>query len=235
MPKAPSDRQPRLRRHLPQSFHNTVQARRDLGEPRLFTEKELEAVVSYVSRRPRFHPLGTRLELPDPQEFRSETRQINERNRAARDRSLADRIEKPSLRQRIAQAPPPVTNAPVAEKSSILDFKKLTNEDLANIFKPKLEATTKRLQIVLDLLDKTDHERKHEQSVRSLDKQLHHALDHLVEVVAAANRRDLQSLDWGLKSVGNLSFKGLRRNYSRILGEIAYVAEGGYFDWISCN
>ena len=212
-----------------------MQARRDLGEPRLFTEKELEAVVSYVSRRPRFHPLGTRLELPDPQEFRSETRQINERNRAARDRSLADRIEKPSLRQRIAQAPPPVTNAPVAEKSSILDFKKLTNEDLANIFKPKLEATTKRLQIVLDLLDKTDHERKHEQSVRSLDKQLHHALDHLVEVVAAANRRDLQSLDWGLKSVGNLSFKGLRRNYSRILGEIAYVAEGGYFDWISCN
>ena len=233
MPKAPSDRQPRLRRHLPQSFHNAVQARRDLGEPRLFTEKELEAVVSYVSRRPRFHPLGTRLELPDPQEFRSETRQINERNRAARDKSLADRIEKPSLRQRIAQAPPPVTNVPVAEKSSILDFKKLTNEDLANIFKPKLEATTKRLQIVLDLLDKTDHERKHEQSVRSLDKQLHHALDHLVKVVAAANRRDLQSLDWGLKSVGNLSFKGLRRNYSRILGEIAYIAEGGYFDWIS--
>ena len=219
MPKAPSDRQPRLRRHLPQSFHNAVQARRDIGEPRLFTEKELEAVVSYVSRRPRFHPLGTRLELPDPQEFRCETRQINERNRAARNRSLADRIEKTPLRQHIAQAPPPVTNKPVAEKSSLLDFKKLTNEDLANIFKPKLEATTKRLQIILDLLDKTDHERKHEQSVRSLDKQLHHALDNLVETVAAANRRDLQSLDWGLKSVGNLSFKSLHRNYSRILGE----------------
>ena len=232
MPKVPSDRQPRLHRHLPQSFHNAVQARREQGDPHLFTEKKLDAIVSYVSRRPRFHPLGTHLELPNPQEFWSETWQINERNRAARDRSLADRIEKPPLRQRIAQAPPPVTNEPVAEKSSLLDFKKLTNEDLANIFKPKLEATTKRLQIILDLLDKTDHERKHEQSVRSLDKQLHHALDNLVETVAAANRRDLQSLDWGLKSVGNLSFKSLHRNYSRILGEVAYVAEGGYFDWI---
>ena len=131
MPKVPSDRQPRLRRHLPQSFHNAVQARREQGDPHLFTEKEFDAIISYLSRCFRFHPLGTRLELPDSQEFRSETWQINEQNRTTCDRSLADHIKKPSLRQCIAQAPPPVTNEPVAEKSLLLDFKKLTNEDLS--------------------------------------------------------------------------------------------------------
>jgi hypothetical protein len=41
-----------------------------------------------------------------------------------------------------------------------------------------------------------------------------------------------QSLDWGLKEIGKVSFAGLRRNYKEILSRLVQISEQGYFNWL---
>ncbi|KAI0094157.1 hypothetical protein BDY19DRAFT_1044096 [Irpex rosettiformis] len=144
----------RLQRRLPKSFDDAVQARRDSGEPRLFTEKELDAVISYVSHHPHFNPYGTPSTF-NHEEFTARTAAANSHYRAKREKTLLERVERLSLRDRISVPTASSSSAtPIAEKpSTILDFKKLSEKDLAGILKPKLEATTKRLNIVVELLD----------------------------------------------------------------------------------
>jgi hypothetical protein len=48
----------------------------------------------------------------------------------------------------------------------------------------------------------------------------------------AITRVQWQSLDWGLKEVGKVSFAGLRRNYKEILCRLVQISEQGYFDWL---
>jgi hypothetical protein len=48
----------------------------------------------------------------------------------------------------------------------------------------------------------------------------------------AVTRAQWQSLDWGLKEVGKVSFAGLRRNYKEILSRLVQISEQGYFDWL---
>ncbi|KAI0094155.1 hypothetical protein BDY19DRAFT_988026, partial [Irpex rosettiformis] len=144
-----------LQRRLSKSFDNAVQARRDLGEPRLFTEKELDTVVSYVSRRLHFNPYGTPSTF-NYEEHSTRTAAVNSHYRTEREKTLLERIEHLSLRDRIsAPAASTSTSAtPIVEKhSTIIDFKKLGKKDLVGIFKPKLEAMIKRLNIVIELLD----------------------------------------------------------------------------------
>ena len=108
MPKVPSDRQSRPRR---ESSRNAAQT-----DDRLFIKAELKAILAYVFQCPQ---------LTDC--LKPSARQSNECLCVAR--SLADRIERPPLRQRITEAPPPITLTSVVEKL-LLDFKKLTPKDL---------------------------------------------------------------------------------------------------------
>lgn len=212
-------------------YLDAVQTRREEGRPKLYTEKELETIVSYVSRRPQFHPLGTRLQFPDPEKFDQNTRAIQDRVRAEQKQSLADRIEKPSLKERISQAKASATYTPIAPKPILIDFKKHTVAELIGIFKPKAEATSTRLKAISELLDQLEHHVPHAQAVIVLNDRLYYLLEHLEEVIAGATHAQLQSLDWGLKSIGLISFKSLRHNFSHVLSEVARVAQGGYFDW----
>lgn len=231
----PADRrEPRLQRHLPQSFLNAVETRHGQGRPKLYTEKELETIVSYVSRRPQHHPLGTRLQFPDPEKFEQDTRAIQDRVRTERAQTLADRIEKPSLKERIADAKATATYTPIARKPLTLDFKKLTTDDLVGILKPKVRATFNRLKVLYEvylteILTDPDNQLV-TLDIVNLRNKLEHFLEHSHEVVSGATRTELQSLDWGLRAIGLISFTGLRRNFSRISVEVQRVATFGYFD-----
>ncbi|KAI0084848.1 hypothetical protein BDY19DRAFT_997252, partial [Irpex rosettiformis] len=217
-------REIRLQRRLPKSFDDAVQARRDLGEPRLFTEKELDAVVSYVSRRPRFNPYGSPSTF-NYEEHSTRTAAANSHYCAEREKTLLERIEHHSLQDRIsAPAASTSTSAtPIVEKhSTIIDFKKLSKKDLAGIFRPKLEATIKRLNIVVELLDSPliiCRHRPHKKvvSVHKFFKQTLEDLDHFI---STTKHSDLQSLNYGLQALGNISFKSLRKNLSRVVNNI---------------
>ncbi|KAI0083668.1 hypothetical protein BDY19DRAFT_1060838 [Irpex rosettiformis] len=199
-----------------------VQARRDLGEPRLFTEKELDAVVSYVSRRPRFNPYGT------PSTFNHEkhsarTAAANSHYRAEHEKTLLERVERLSLQDRISAPAASTSTTPIIEKhSTILEFKKLSEKDLAGIFQPKLEATIKRLNIVVELLDSLliiCRHRAHKR-VTSVHKFLKQTLEDLDHYISTTTHADLQSLNYSLQALGNISFKSLQKNLSRVVDDI---------------
>ncbi|KAI0085113.1 hypothetical protein BDY19DRAFT_997003 [Irpex rosettiformis] len=206
-----------LQRRLPKSFDDAVQACRDLGEPRLFTEKELDVVVSYVSRRPHFNPYGT-LSTFNHEEFTICTATANAHYHTEH------RISAPAIAFSS-------TTSIVEKLSTILDFKKLSEKDLTGILKPKLEATIKRLNIVVELLDSPliiCHHRAHKR-VTGIHKFLKSTLEDFDHYVSTEKHSDLQALNYGLQALGNISFKSLRKNLSRIVDDIGLVATGRYF------
>ena len=119
---------------------------------------------------------------------------------------------------------------PIIPKPILIDFTKLDTNNLIGIFKPKLEATTRRLKVIFEVF--IEHNVKHRQSVTVLNDRLLYALEHLADVVAKASPKELQSLDWALKSIGKVSFTSLRRNFTRILASLATIADGGYCNWM---
>jgi hypothetical protein len=50
--------------------------------------------------------------------------------------------------------------------------------------------------------------------------------------VPAVTRVQWQSLNWGLKEVGKVSFAGLQHNYKEILSRLVQISKQGYFDWL---
>ena len=238
MPKdASGKREPRLRRHLPQSFLDGLQGKRDAGEPHLFTEKELDAIVSYVSRRPTFHPLGTRLQLPPIEEYRNEEASIRQRRIEERDteaKSLIERIQGNSLKKRITAIHPAVVATaatPIAPKPTLLNFNQISDTDRIGILRPRLEATIKRLDIVVKLLDKIPTSFQTAKSIRDYYSNLQKILDPFIlpNFVARHSRNNLHELSWGLKEIGLIKFTALRRNFARITSKIKAVIEGGYW------
>lgn len=218
----------RLQRRIPESFFNARRELAERGQARLYTQSDLEAVVSYVSRRPSNHPLGTRLEPVDVDKLIGGSRAIAQRTQRERAQTLADRIEKPSLLSRISQAKASATYTLPEQKKLTLDFDKLSIFDQRGIFIPKVEATLKRLEIILELI-KEDHSDA-AKSVVLLNEKLRYFLEHSHEVLATRTPAQLKALDWGLKSISNVPFKQVRRNISTIVGRLAFIADGGYFD-----
>ncbi|KAI0083116.1 hypothetical protein BDY19DRAFT_998837 [Irpex rosettiformis] len=211
-----------LQRRLPKSFDDAVQARRDLGEPHLFTEKELDAVVSYVSRRPHFNPYGT----PSTFNYKKHNARIaaaNSHYHTEREKTLLERIEHLSLRDRISVPVASTSTTPIVEKhSTIIDFKKLSEKDLIGIFKPKLEATIKRLNIVVKILDNPLYIVSHRahRKVIGVHKFFKQTLEDLDHYISTTRHSDLQDLNYGLQALGNISFKSLRKNLCRVVDDI---------------
>ena len=88
------------------------------------------------------------------------------------------------------------------------------------------------LRILVELVNKDlTLSEDYKKSTLVLQDRLLYVLEHLEEVLPKAKHVQLQSLDWGLKSIGLIEFKQLRRNLSKVLGSVALVADGGYFDW----
>lgn len=243
MPKAPplykdhsvaqAHREPRLQRSLPPSFLEALQAKRERGEPHRYTDRDVTAIVRYVSKRPKVDPRYCRFPTDsEVQHHRNQARALGERVRQERTQALADRIEPPTLAERLAAAPnSPLT--PIAPKPILIDFKKTAVEDLIAIFRVKLVATITRLDPIYTLTNLRDELPAEHQRVLDLLGDLLIAFTRsLVDRAYDVTQEQWQKLDWGLKEIGKISFKQLRHRYKQIVSEIVRVAGNGYFDWI---
>ena len=217
-------REPTLRRRLPQAVFDRLQHGRDTGHPYRYTHKDVEAIVHYTSHTdkvfdPRVHRWPTQQQY-DQQ--RAAARSFSDRIGEERKKSLADRIERPPLIERLA----PPTAEFARPKPILSDFAKFTPAELEKIFSPCITATRRRLQPVLELLDNA-RSPAHQKTVREL-------IDKFEEInyIPTVTVDQWRSLELGLKAIGQIEFKGLRQNFDEIVKRLAGVYTGGYFDWI---
>ena len=217
-------REPTLRRHLPQAVFDRLQHGRDIGQPYKYTTKDVQAIVRYTSSTDKINDARVH-RWPTQQQYdqhRAAARSFAERIGDEKKKSLADRIERPPL---IARLAPPT--AEFARLKPILsDFDKYTPAQLEKIFSPRLTATRRRLQPVLELLDNA-RSPAHQKAVRELINKFEE-----VNYIPVITVEQWRSLEHGLKAIGQIEFKGLRQNFDEIVKRLAGVYTGGYFDWI---
>jgi hypothetical protein len=244
-------REPRTRRRLPKEVFDCLKACRLQNELYRYTAEDVRAIAAYVS-----HPLApvSQLEadlqqlsttcdhalLPTKREarlaFRKNQAERCEQLAAVRSqraqqerRTLKERIARLSLAERIGEQ----TYISIALKLIVIDFMKTTTADLIGIFKPKITATVLRLKPIIELEEHwsiaTFDQRR---AFKSLADKIQSFSFDLEARAPAVTCVQWQSLDWGLKEVGKVSFTGLRHNYKEVLSRLVQISEQGYFDWL---
>ena len=229
VPRAPKRLvEPRLQRELPPQVSDLIHARREAGQPYKYTTKDVRAILRYVNDKPE--PARPSFFTEADQERFNETRRTSrlygERIAAENKLSLADRIEKPRLAERISAG----TNAAPAAPSPIIDFKHKSVNDIVVIFILKVRATLRRLAIVVQL----ERFELLPNDIRLPVKNFVDALDRFYNVIAAyrtiTNRAEWQALNYGLIEIGKISFKNLRQRHDEIALQVSRVVRGGYFE-----
>jgi hypothetical protein len=244
-------REPRTRRRLPKEVFDHLEAGCSWNEPYRYTTGDVQAIATYVSRPPApvsqleanlqqlsaacdHAPLPTkreaRLAFRKNQAERREQLAAVRTQRAQQERwTLEERLARPSLAERIGEQ----TYTPIAPKPIVIDFTKITTADLVGIFKLKITATALRLKPIIELEEHwsnaTPDQRRAFESLA--DKIQSFGFD-LESRAPAVTRVQWQSLDWGLKEIGKVSFAGLWRNYKEVLSRLVQISEQGYFDWL---
>ena len=131
--------EPKLQRELPQEVFDHLHARREAGQPYKYTTRDVRAILKFVNdkpepARPSFFTEADQARFDDT---RRSARQYGERIAAERKLSLADRIEKPRLAERISAG----TSAAPAARSPIIDFEHKSVDRIIVIFISKIHAT----------------------------------------------------------------------------------------------
>jgi hypothetical protein len=244
-------REPRTRRRLPKGVFDRLEAGRSRNELYRYTTGDVQAIAAHVSRPPvsvsqleadlqqlsaahNHAPLPTkreaRLAFRKHQAERREQLATVPTQRAQQERwTLEERLTRPSLAERIGEQ----TYTSIAPRPIVIDFTKTTTADLIGIFKPKITATALRLKPIIELEEHwsaaTFDQRRTFESLADRIQSFGFDLETRAPTVT---RVQWQSLDWGLKEVGKVSFAGLRRNYKEILSRLVQISEQGYFDWL---
>ncbi|EKM49403.1 uncharacterized protein PHACADRAFT_201664 [Phanerochaete carnosa HHB-10118-sp] len=226
------ERHPRLQRALPEAVFDQLSREREAGAPHQYTTTELRAVVRHVSTLP---PPSTALPTidwdaveqaklaahDDRQHFQAQRNQANARRNAhasaSSSRPLADRL---------AAAP---TYTPIAPKPITINFSCYSAADLARIFAPKFAATLKRFN-VLETLDCPDVLTDNISAAFKLRDRLAHLDRTLKDVSRVISIEEWNRWDSGLKQIGGISFKGLRRNRVQVFKSLRAVWVNGPFD-----
>jgi hypothetical protein len=244
-------REPRTRHRLPKEVFNHLEAGRSQNEPYRYTSGDVRAIAAHVSRPPvlvsqleadlqqlsaaRDHaPLPTKREArlafrKHQAKHREQLAAVRTQRAQQEQRTLEERLTRPSLAEQIGEQ----TYTPIAPKPIVIDFTKTTTADLVGIFKPKITATALRLKPIIEL--------EEHWSNATLDQ--HRAFESLADKIQsfgfdletcapAVTRVQWQSLNWGLKEIGKVSFARLRRNYREVLSRLVQISEQGYFDWL---
>ena len=218
--------EPRLHRQLSQQVPDLLHARREAGHPYKYTTKDVRAILRYVNDKPEpARPsFFTEADQARFDETRRTSRQFGERIAAERKLSLAERIEKPRLAERISAG----TNAAPAVKSPLIDFEGRSHERLVAIFIPKVRATLRRLAVVVKL----ERFELLPNDIRLPVRNFVDQLDKFYNTIATrpVNKAQWQALNYGLLEIGNISFKNLRQRHDEIALEIARVIKRNYFD-----
>lgn len=156
-----------------------------------------------------------------------------QQKRAAEKQAERERIlygTKPTLEQRLAAIPPP-TYTPITPKPVLLDFKKLSTADLIRIFDPKFTATLRRLN-VFETFEFTEHVAESDvQKLRKLIDRLTHLQRSLKDTGSTRVQEEFQGWNYGFKQIGDISFKGLRKNQTQIIKALSAVWNGNFFGY----
>ncbi|EKM51276.1 uncharacterized protein PHACADRAFT_200095 [Phanerochaete carnosa HHB-10118-sp] len=145
----------------------------------------------------------------------------------ARERILAG-LSKPTLKQRLA-AIPSVTHTPIAPKLILIDFDKHTPANLVRIFTPKFDGTLKRID-VFETLKLDDLNSDQVRNLRRLIEQLTRIKRCLADVCNVVKYEKWRKWELGCRGIGDISFKGLRKNKARIVQALSAVYVNRYFD-----
>jgi hypothetical protein len=244
-------RKPCIRRRLPKEVFDRLEAGRSWNEPYRYTTGDVRAIATHVSHPPapvsqleadlqqlsaaRNHaPLPTKREArlafwKNQAECREQLAAVWIQQTQQERRTLEERLARSSLAKRIGKQ----TYILIASKPIVINFTKTTTADLIGIFKPKITATALRLKPIVELEEHwsnvTPDQRRAFESL--VDKIQSFSFD-LESRAPAVTRVQWQSLDWGLKEVGKVSFAGLWRNYQEVLSRLVQISEQGYFDWL---
>ena len=220
--------EPHLNQELPQEVFDHLHTHREAGHPYKYTTKDVRAILRYINDKPEpARPsFFTEADQARFDETRRTSRKFGERIAAERKLSLAERIEKPRLAERISAG----TNAAPAAPSPIIDFKHKSVDNFIAIFIPKIRATLRRLAIVVKL----ERFELLPNDIRLPVKNFVDALDRFYNVIAAyhtiTNRAEWQALNYGLIEIGKISFKNLRQRHDEIALQVSRVIRGGYFE-----
>jgi hypothetical protein len=244
-------RKPHTHRCLLKEVFNRLEAGRSRNEPYHYTTRDVRAIAAHVSRPPvpvsqleadlqqlsaaRDHvPLPTKREArlafrKHQAEHREQLTAVQTQRAQQERQTLEERLARPSLAEQIGEQ----TYTPIALKSIVIDFTKTTTADLIGIFKPKITATALCLKPIIELeehwSDATPDQRR---AFKSLADKIQSFGFDLEACAPTITLIQWQSLDWGLKEVGKVSFAGLRRNYKEVLSRLVQISEQGYFNWL---
>jgi hypothetical protein len=141
-------------------------------------------------------------------------------------RAPAPLITRFSLPDRISDVALPITSR------IDIDFKKKSPIDVTAQFSSRIDATIKRLDAIFDKksrFDLLDSQRRDD--LHRIADQLDWLSEH-VERLHTWSDQSLRAVNWGLKFIGGISFKGLGDNYSHITRDIASLRQQGYFDHV---
>jgi hypothetical protein len=141
-------------------------------------------------------------------------------------RAPAPLITRVELSARITDHPLPLTSR------IDIDFKKKSPIDVTAQFSSRIDATIKRLDAIFDkknLFDLLPAQRRND--LHRIADQLDWLSEHVNRLHSWSNT-SLRAVNWGLKSVGGISFKQLGTNYERITKEIADLHYQGYFEHV---
>jgi hypothetical protein len=244
-------REPPVRRSLPSTVDQTLDAHRQAGQPYRYTDADVRAIACFVSAPVSFDQRAVDLALikqarggPHPTKhenclaFRHQLEETRARRAAnaeceeAYKKSLTARLEVP-LANRLAPATS-TSAAPIAPKPILIDFKKIQGKDRVKVFQPKIRATIKRLTPLVELFDQFSDRvdvSKFHQLEHFLDRLLNFQ-DHLSECARTVSPDQWQRLDFNLCQFGKIPFTSLRRRYPDVLREVVLVLDNNALDWL---
>ena len=245
-------RSARLARPLPQAYFDAVDADREASGSHTYTDKEVRAIVQYVSHRPvpdPRNPLNVDLRLEERltaarafgerireerAEAAEEKRQQKERRTADR-RALVDRIERPSLLSRldVPAAASSSSATPIALRSALPDFKTISTPDLCGIYLPRISAVRTRLLSLVELWNVTAEDSPENHKFRA---DFFSAYSRVCAVESRLQDRhncryqqaEFLKIDYFCKNVGLISFKQLRPNFWKINKTFLELVKDGY-------
>lgn len=139
-------------------------------------------------------------------------------------------VRKPLI-ERIADKPP--ISLPVGHRPIDLDFQKKSPQEVSAIFDRRVDATVNRLFAIWDVKDLYEQlPAAQRQALNKLGAKLNW-LQQNVDKAGSWEKKDQDSLKWGLKQIGEVSFQRLHQNYTRAVAQLTFIYDSGYFDWIN--
>jgi hypothetical protein len=244
-------REPCTRRRLPKEVFDRLEAGRSRNKPYRYTTGDVRAIAAHVSRPPApvsqleadlqqlfaardYAPLPIKREArlafwKNQAKCHEQLAAVQTQRAQQERRTLEECLARPSLAERIGEQ----TYTPIAPKPIVIDFTNTTTANLIGIFKPKITATALCLKPIVELEEHwsnvTPDQRRAFESLADRIQSFGFDLETRAPAVTCVQ---WQSLDWGLKEIGKVSFVGLRRNYKEILCRLVQISEQGYFDWL---